>query len=139
MTHDELITRAVRWLKGTRKCRVVASEIASAYFEIPDAIGWNRFYSVLIECKTSHSDFLRDRKKSSRRFSDYGIGNYRYYMAESGIISPDELPSGWGLLEVYPKIVRHVVESERFMGHSIAHRERPILVSLVARKDEEAI
>lgn len=133
MTHDELIMRAVRWLKGTRKCRVVVSEIASAHFEIPDAIGWNSLYSVMIECKTSHSDFLRDCKKLSRLFPDCGVGNYRYYMTEPSIISPDELPAGWGLLEVYPKTVRRIIEAERFTGHSIAHRERPILVSLAAR------
>lgn len=62
MTHDDLCERATAWLRSTGRCDPVLAGIASC-FEIPDAIGWNTDGSMVIECKTSRVDFLRDRKK----------------------------------------------------------------------------
>jgi len=121
----------MKWLRGTRKCWVVASETYAPLTEIPDAIGWISGSSFLIECKASRSDFLRDKTKRSRKFSEIGLGNYRFYMAEPNLIKPEELPEGWGLLEVHPRIVRRRVHARRFGGWEIAGRERPILLSLL--------
>ena len=67
MTHDDLCARAVRWLRGTMHCNPVFSRNASCG-EVPDAIGWTSRYSshgsIVVECKTSHSDFLADKKKA---------------------------------------------------------------------------
>lgn len=100
MTHAELVERAARWLKGTAGCNVVLAEFVAQVGEIPDAIGWKSCESFLIECKTSRADFLADKKKPWRREPEFGMGVYRYFMAPAGIIKPEELPAGWGLLEV---------------------------------------
>ena len=136
MNHYELVQRAVKWLKNTRGCSFVASECHTVLSEIPDAIGWLSSSSILIECKTSRADFLQDKKKYSRKFPEHGLGNWRYYMAEPGLIKPDELPERWGLLEVHPKLVRRKVFAKRFNDRGIARRERPILVSLVRRLNQ---
>lgn len=63
--------------------------------------------SYLIECKVSRTDFHRDKKKVFRRpGAAFALGRYRYYMAPPKMLSPDEMPARWGLLEVYPKTVK---------------------------------
>lgn len=65
--HDAICERAKRWLRGTMRCNPVFSNCASCA-EIPDAIGWTSIYqfygSIVVECKTSHSDFLADKYKA---------------------------------------------------------------------------
>jgi len=39
ITHDALVKIAAVWL--AQKCRVVATELATATSETPDVIGWN--------------------------------------------------------------------------------------------------
>lgn len=97
------------------KCGVVLTEPAGGCSETPDAIGWMFCgnVSILIECKTSRSDFIADRKKWFRQKPDLGIGTYRYYMTTPGLLRLEELPSSWGLMEVSPKIVRVVHHAER--------------------------
>jgi len=72
--------------------------------EIPDAIGWKTRASTLIECKSTRSSFRADSKKRCRRvFTEYyafGMGTRRYYMVPEGMINVQDLPRGWGLLEV---------------------------------------
>jgi hypothetical protein len=67
---------------------------------MPDAIGWKRAcHSVVIECKLSRADFLADRDKPFRRKPGAGMGCERFYLAPAGLLRPQDLPSGWGLLE----------------------------------------
>jgi hypothetical protein len=99
MTHAQLVNKAVAWLRGYR-CTVILSEQACVSGEMPDAIGWKRScHSVLMECKVSRADFFADREKPFRRNAGHGLGCERFYLAPAGIILPDELPSGWGLIE----------------------------------------
>lgn len=135
MTHDALIDRAIKWLRGTARCFAVLSEVRTVGGETPDAIGWNNAGSWLIECKTSHSDFQMDQRKRHRR-PGLGMGNRRYYMAVPGLIQPDELPLRWGLLEVQPRIIRHAVEAQPFTDEKIAQRERKILVAALRKLQE---
>jgi hypothetical protein len=80
---------------------VVLSEQACASGEMPDAIGWKKAcHSVVVECKASRADFLADAEKPWRQKPERGVGCERYYLAPSGFIHTDELPTGWGLLEV---------------------------------------
>jgi hypothetical protein len=135
MTHDELVERAVRWLKGTRRCPVVLSE-AGMGLEIPDAIGWEYGgRSILVECKVSRSDFLRDQKKSFRYYSDSGMGSVRYYMVPPNLISVDDVPEKWGLCYVHPKQVRIIKKAEPFLfgGKIGSWRERRLLISQFAK------
>lgn len=110
MTHAELVIRAERWLRNFAGCSIVVTEIScvSRTMEIPDAIGWREGMTVLVECKTSRADFLADRKKAFRLNPDRGMGTVRYFMAPAGLIRTDELPTGWGLIEVAGKVVSMV-------------------------------
>jgi len=137
MTHDELVDRAARWLRNTRKCGVVATEEQSAAGVVPDAIGWKSYASYLIECKVTRSDFLADQKKFHRRYPEYGMGNHRYYMTPPGLLSSDELPEDWGLLEVDGRCV-HVVKEPIALGSAtIARQERSLLVKLLRQAMED--
>lgn len=99
MTHSQLVQKAVQWLRSYR-CGVILSEQACASGEMPDAIGWKRAcHSVLIECKISRADFLADRDKPFRQKSQLGMGSERFYLTSAGLLQPEELPAGWGLLE----------------------------------------
>jgi hypothetical protein len=81
---------------------------------MPDAIGWKKAcHSVLVECKTSRSDFLADRDKPFRQQPETGVGCERYYLAPRGLIRIDELPAGWGLLEVCGREIERVKASTK--------------------------
>lgn len=104
-THGELISIAEKWLLNTQNCGFVFKELRcyTPNKEIPDAIGFCNGYSILIECKTSYKDFKSDSKKLFRKRPELGMGSFRFYMAPEGIITPDELPYKWGLIEVNSK------------------------------------
>jgi len=86
MTHADLCERAVKWLRGTRRCNVVFSGIASTS-EIPDAIGWSTSWrfagSTVVECKTSLSDFHRDKRKKH----NLRMGTRRFFFTPPGLVS----------------------------------------------------
>lgn len=109
-THAELCAIAVKWLKRPNSnnghgCHVAVSEVRSGWSgEVPDAIGFRQAGftphdgSVVVEVKVSRSDFMADKKKPHR--IEGGLGNWRYFMCPEGVIQPDDLPEGWGLLWV---------------------------------------
>ena len=100
VTHSQLVEKAVRWLRHYR-CGVVLSEQACVSGEMPDAIGWKRAcHSVLIECKVTRDDFFADRGKPFRQKPEQGVGSERFYLTSPHLVQPEELPAGWGLLEV---------------------------------------
>jgi hypothetical protein len=104
---------AVRWLRRYR-CGVVLSEQACVSGEMPDAIGWKKAcHSVLVESKVSRADFLADRAKPFRQKAENGVGCERYYLAPRGLIRVQELPSGWGLLEVCDREIERVKASAK--------------------------
>lgn len=109
MTHTELVNRAVKWLRNSLHCRVVLSELA-AYTrsgETPDAIGWVHNNAILVECKSSISDFYADRKKRSRNERFPALGAWRFYLTPPGLLQPEKIIDGWGLYEVHGKRVVH--------------------------------
>jgi hypothetical protein len=100
MTHAQLVDKAVRWLRGYR-CGVVLSEQACVSGEMPDAIGWKQAcHSVLVECKVTRADFLADRAKPFRQKPEKGVGSERFYLTPPAVVQMEELPAGWGLLEL---------------------------------------
>lgn len=112
MTHAQLVEFAVRWLRSYR-CGVVLSEQACASGEMPDALGWKRAcHSVLVECKISRADFLADREKPFRQKPHIGVGCERFYLVPKGMLRTEELPQGWGLLELHNRKVEIVRPSE---------------------------
>lgn len=113
LSHAELVQRAARWLRNTKKCGVVLTE-RKGYSEAPDAIGWRYGPgSILVECKASRSDFFADRKKPFRQNPDGGMGQTRYYLTPPRLIKPEEVPEGWGLLWAFENFVRVVREPMR--------------------------
>ena len=110
MTHAVLVELAVHWLRTRYRCGIILSEQACCSGETPDVIGWKkRCRSVVIECKVSRTDFLADRHKPWRVSSEGALGCERFYLAPQGLIRAEELPAGWGLLEVLRREVRVVV------------------------------
>lgn len=143
MKHQELCERAVRWLEGARHCDPVLGGIASAG-EVPDAIGWSSAYkhrgSTLVECKTSKSDFYADKAKYLQvRHREHGwtyplrrigraerkdyevepipcMGDYRFFMSEPGIITPEMVTNtrpDHGLLWVTGRTVKNIIDAPR--------------------------
>lgn len=109
LTHADLVRRAEAWLRGIG-CGVTFRELVAATTsgEIPDAIGWRSTISIMIECKVSRADFLADKNKRFRQHPYLGVGDWRIFMAPEGVIKPEELPAGWGLLVVRGRAVLRV-------------------------------
>lgn len=157
-THRELVDKSVKWLKKTHGqggtgCHVAVSEFPTGYTgEIPDAIGFRAHTeylggSVVCEVKVSRSDFLADAKKPHRNGEVLGVGQHRFYVAPQGLIKPDELPQGWGLVEVtnrggtncvvgYPSTQRYRYRKELFESSLFeidVEREMNVLIRLCSR------
>jgi hypothetical protein len=105
ISHDDLVRRAGRWLKS-QGCKCVLLEPGYGYpSEVPDAIGWTpRARSIVVECKTSRTDFFNDQNKTSRRQEQMGedgsLGDERWYLVPWGLVDASEMPEGWGLLSL---------------------------------------
>lgn len=137
MTHEELVERAAKWLRGTAKCTAVLTEFSSWNAATsPDALGWHKGqWSVMVEAKVSRSDFFADKKKPAR------MGQERWYITPPGLVRHDDLPRNWGLAYAYPSQVRRVVtppasvfrEGRRVINPLVSAREMPLLVSFLRR------
>lgn len=102
--HNELCSLAVKFLTTAGSFKVVAKEmkcLATEVKEIPDVLAFNSKYTVLIECKTSRSDYIADFEKPVRKRPSLGMGSYRYYFCEAGVIREQDLPVRWGLIWVH--------------------------------------
>jgi hypothetical protein len=136
MTHAQLVEKAVRWLRHYR-CGVVLSEQACVSGEMPDAIGWKKAcHSVLIESKISRSDFLADRDKPFRIKPETGVGCERYYLAPRGLIRIDELPAGWGLLEISGCEIERVKSSAKNLRSAVGFQNEMNLLLASLRRVE---
>ncbi len=108
MTHDELVDRAVRWLKTTKRCPVVFRE-HTAGPESPDALGYRGGWSYLVECKVSRADYFADQKKPSRMVDRTERPAFEcWYLTPPGLLRAEELKSWWGLLEAHDRTIRIV-------------------------------
>ena len=96
MKHARLVAMAADWLQVVHS--VTITEMSSAGFETPDAIGFRGHDTTLIECKASRADFLRDRHKWFRAHPELGLGQKRYFLAPVGVIITADIPPKWGLL-----------------------------------------
>jgi hypothetical protein len=139
MTHTQLVERAVRWLRGYR-CGVVLSEQASVSGEMPDAIGWKQAnHSVLVECKVTRADFLADRAKPFRVKPEKGVGSERFYLTPPGLVKLEELPAGWGLLELRRGRIEMVQASAKNLRTAIGFRYEMNLLLASLRRVEVRI
>jgi hypothetical protein len=113
MTHARLVQMAEQWLRRSR-CGIVLSEQGCSSGEMPDAIGWKaKNHSIVIECKTSRADFLADATKPWRKRPEIALGCERYFAAPCALLRADEMPAGWGLLEVAGRQLKVVKRSSR--------------------------
>lgn len=114
MTHAQLVKIAVEWLRRSYGCGIVLSEQSCCTGEMPDAIGWKRrCRSVVVECKVSRADFFADAHKPWRRDADMALGCERLFLVPHGLISADELPPHWGLLEYAHRRVSMTIKPAR--------------------------
>jgi len=108
---------AEAWLRRSR-CGIVLSEQGCSSGEMPDAIGWKgRNHSIVIECKISRADFHADAAKGWRRNPEIALGCERYYAAPQTLLTADEMPEGWGLLEAQGRELKVTKRSQRKLRH----------------------
>jgi hypothetical protein len=135
-SHADLVRYAVRWLRGHHRCSVVFAEISTSAPLIPDAIGWRRGWSILVECKTSRSDFHADRHKLVHRHPENAPGQERWYLVPLGLVRRSEVPEGWGLAEVRAGRVHRVVNPPpATLRHERMRMEMDLLLSAVRRHE----
>ncbi len=130
-THRDMCKRAATWLRGTMGCGVAVWELTAWTNEKPDAIGWHPHKSTLVECKTSRSDFLRDKLKYHKKTPESGMGNYRYYMCPPDVIKAEDLPPCWGLVYLSKGRVSIIKKAEKQAANLKA--ERTFLASILRR------
>jgi hypothetical protein len=139
MTHAQLVQKGVAWLRSYR-CGVVLSEQACASGEVPDAIGWKRAcHSVLVECKVSRADFLCDLDKPWRQNRRGGVGCERFYLVPAGLLRVQELPEGWGLLELRKREVTMTKPSAKDLRTATGFRYEMNLLLASLRRVEVRI
>jgi hypothetical protein len=135
VTHKDLVRRAARWLRGTRKCLVVYAECSTIVWSIPDCLGFtSRGKSILVECKRTRSDFLKDKHKGPHRHPELMMGAERWYFTPPGLLSSSDLPPGWGLAEMHGRSVRIMVTPSLFESYN-HHYEAMFLVSMLHRHE----
>jgi len=136
ITHAQLVERARKWLEKVHgnkfACGVVLKEFSCRVSEIPDVIGFSADRSILIECKVSRADFLRDKHKPHRHYIKK-LGTLRYYLTLPNVACPEDIENGWGLLYATDKKITEVKESEWFADDSVKAAEWSILYSIVRR------
>lgn len=121
-----------------RGCRLafkyVAVELCTCGTENCDVWGYDGFATAVIEVKVSHADFLADKKKwwRTQAGAEYQAGNMRWYLCPEGIIKPDELQEGWGLL--YWDGKRIVPQVAPAVNLATGHADMKILYSILRRE-----
>ena len=129
LSHDALVERAGRWLLNTKKCKyVVTGGKPWACAEHPDAIGWLiTGESIVVEVKTSLSDYLADERKIWRKTTK-GMGFWKYYLTPPGLIKREHKPPyGRGLLETTGRIVKVIAEAKPRQDREWAEEVRMLL------------
>lgn len=120
-----------------KRYKYVAVELCTCGSENTDVWGLGNFNdSVVIEVKTSHSDFLADRKKWCRgeeaAMRGYQSGRLRWFLCPEGVIKKEELPDKWGLLYWNGNKVYPVIAPKPFENTSSANMN--ILTSILRRE-----
>jgi len=143
MTHKEGVELARVWLarrhgRGAACPVVVVTELTHGLKETPDAIGWHGTSSTVVEVKASRADFRSDAQKLFRRDSTFGMGDERYYLAPAGLIQPEELPEGWGLIEVHGSDKLRVAVRSGWFQEKQHQSETSLLLSVIRRIGQHA-
>ncbi len=136
MTHAELISRGINWLKNnqvsTMRFPIILHEYRCYANSIPDIIGMNHNRTAVIECKISRADYLADQKKGHRHYC-FQLGNLRYYLCPVGMLKPEEINGGWGLLYCHPHRITLEKESNIFTKEQTRQEEYRVMYSVIRR------
>jgi len=134
LTHSELCLIAERFLRNNGFKVAFHDRFVAAVStgEQPDAIGFRNLASCLIEAKCSRGDFLADRKKRFRIQPEIGMGDWRFFICEPGLIRIEELPEGWGLLHVKGGRVHKV---HGWPGNAVWYSDKPFQANKQAECD----
>jgi hypothetical protein len=120
MTHTDLVNIAYRIVLKGFSCGVAYKEtMTGATSEIPDVIGFGGWgHSVLIECKVSRSDY----KRNSLKQHNSPMGKYRFFCVPEGLVKIEELPYGWGLIQVSEKgkLLGIFNPFDTYIGHPVS-------------------
>jgi hypothetical protein len=127
--HGDLVQKAGAWLK--KRYPIVFTEMVTWASQVPDVIAFNSSVSALVECKVSRSDFKKDFKKRHNIDPTQSVGQLRWYFVPSGLVSKDELPVNWGLLELRDDKIYETIKPNK--QHANIDSERIILVSAIRR------
>jgi len=136
MTHDELVKRAVNWLKNNQvsvmRFPIILPEYRCYANSIPDVIGLNHNRTAVIECKVSRADYFADQNKGHRHYR-FQLGNYRYYLCPVNLLKPDEIKGGWGLLYCHSYKITIEKESILFPIEETRKEEYQVMYSIIRR------
>ena len=147
--HYKLCCEGAKWLRKQdyASYKIVVVELICIGAENPDVWGTNGFnsiFSMTLKTKanpakansviTSRADFLKDRKKFVRQTqgSKYACGNMRYFLVPEGLVSPDEVPASWGLLEWKDDAISIIKQAQNIPCEN--HGELAILCSIMRRE-----
>jgi hypothetical protein len=84
----------------------------------------------------SRADFLADRDKPFRQRPEIGVGCERYYLTPRGLLRTEELPRGWGLLEVNGREIERVKASAKNLRTEIGFQNEMNLLLASLRRVE---
>ena len=139
--HYRLCEERAKWLRSKKNCerfegrwKYVAVEICVNGCENPDIWAFNGWSSLVVEVKTSRSDFHNDRKKSwfQPGMSHTLAGNYRYYLTPEGLLKPEDLPDGVGLMEWDGKKITRTLRADR---HEVSNHADEIIIASILRRE----
>lgn len=134
--HKSLCEVGAKWLLNVKswkfRCNYVITEFVSMCSEQPDVLGYKGgAKTILIEVKTSRSDFLADKNKDHRKKG--GLGLFKYYLCPSGLITIDELPANWGLLYANDTMKIDVIKESELFDNRDYVSEMEVMYSIIRR------
>lgn len=80
---------------------------------------------IAVEVKVSRSDYRNET--DLKRLPAERAAHHTYYAAPAGLIDPDTLPEGWGLIEVYEDRESYDAGKGRGLGEFQPGREAPLV------------
>lgn len=143
--HDKLVEIGRNYMAC--KSHVVVTE-TTGYTEEPDILAFGAILkgeiiieqrgkmeqrgTFLLECKASRADFISDKRKMFRRNPGYGMGEFRYFFIHRGLLKPEEIPEGWGLIET-TGVRGKIIKASKYWDERAIRAEFDTLISVIRR------
>ena len=138
MTHSDLCALGAKYMQEKGLLRFQRPKYVVVEIQTmpgtprPDIYGFGGAITQQIEVKVGRGDFLKDRNKTHRQDPDSDVGELRSYLCQIGLIKPDEVPPGWGLLYCDTKNNIRVIK-EPSIQESNMRAELTIISSVLRR------